>query len=161
MCIDTIVWGNIGTASNWPFDWQPGLKLSEPWFPPFAPPPHRLWGLIVVSIFLFLSLSVELVMKTFWVTLTARSRTTLPPAFSPLCDHFFYPHFPNIPPPPLTQPPPIPNIPCTTKLEQCACVHTAGWCWFMLHSDGSDYSVVVHSARWRFPHKWHPHIWMI
>ena len=25
-------------TSNWPFEWQPGLKLSEPWFPPLIPP---------------------------------------------------------------------------------------------------------------------------
>ena len=35
--------GNIGAnavwlTSNWPLDWQPGLKLSEPWFPPLIPP---------------------------------------------------------------------------------------------------------------------------
>ena len=35
--------GNIGAGavwltSNWPFDWQPGLKLSEPWFPPLVSP---------------------------------------------------------------------------------------------------------------------------
>ena len=35
--------GNIGGGavwgtSNWPFDWQPGLKLSEPWFPPLVSP---------------------------------------------------------------------------------------------------------------------------